>query len=56
MVSSADVIIFSETDTLNSDTFHIDQFKIIYRSDCNNKMKKGIICFAKKIFLWYNKT
>ena len=48
----ADIIIFSETYTINSDAFNIDQFKIIYRSDCNNQRKKGIICFAEKKIIY----
>ena len=47
--NQADLIIFSETYTLNTDNFNIDQFKIIYRSDSNNQRTKGMICFAKKI-------
>ena len=44
----ADLLIFSETFTKQTDIFKIDDYKIIYRSDNNNHATKGIICFAKK--------
>ena len=43
-----DVLIFSETYSINSDNFQIDGYTIIYRSDNNQNFKKGIICFVKK--------
>ena len=44
-----DLLIFSETHSLNNENFEIQNFEIIYRSDENLKTRsnKGIICFSK---------
>lgn len=43
-----DLLIFAETHSLKSDSFHINGFKLIYRSDDEIRSNKGIICFLKE--------
>ncbi|XP_055845331.1 uncharacterized protein LOC129911529 [Episyrphus balteatus] len=48
--SNCDVLVFSETQTLYSDSLNIPGFKLIYRSDQDYKKRKprGLMCFVKE--------